>query len=276
MSPPEDSGGEVLPSCRLVAFDLDGTLLKRDWTISSRNQEAIKAVQAKGVMVTIATGRMFASAVRYAELLGLTLPLITYHGALVTTSHEAPPVYQRFLPKEYARSIVTRVKDLGYAINLYFGDDLYVEKLSEATLYYLRQSGVNYNLVSNLLDLLDRDPIKLVVVNEEKVLDILAEESREKWGDAVYITKSEPIYLEYMHPDANKGKALEALARHLGVAREQTMVFGDSYNDLEMFKYAGTSVAMGNARKEIQAAADYITTSNEEDGVALALEKLIL
>lgn len=264
---------------RLVAIDLDGTLLNKDWEISPRAREVIRAVRAQGVHVTLATGRMYASTVRYARELELDLPLITYHGALVKTSREGQVIYERLLPREYAKEIVSLVKELHYPINLYFnhdGDRLYVDRVSAATRRYARQSSVPFYEVPDLLALLDRDPIKVVVINDEEILDALAAEGRRRWGDVVYITKSEPTYLEFLHPEATKGKGLAAVARYLGVPREEVMAIGDSYNDLEMFKYAGLAVAMGNAREEIKAAADYVTASNEEDGVAQVLERFIL
>ncbi|MBC7336377.1 MAG: HAD-IIB family hydrolase, partial [Clostridia bacterium] len=163
--------------------------------------------------------------------------------------------------------------------NLYFNDGidrLFVDRVSAATRRYARQSSVPFYEVPDLLALLDRDPIKVVVIHAEEVLDALAEESRRRWGEAVYITKSEPTYLEFLHPEATKGKGLAAVAAYLGILREEVMAIGDSYNDLEMFRYAGFAVAMGNARPEIKAAAHYVAASNEEDGVARVLEEFIL
>lgn len=265
---------------RLVAIDLDGTLLNKDWEISPRAREVIREVRARGVHVTLATGRMFASTLRYARELELDLPLITYHGALVKTSGEGRVIYQRLLPREYAREIIALAKELRYPVNLYFnhtGDRLYVDHVSAATRRYARQSSVPFYEVPDLLALLnDEDPLKVVVINDEEALDALAAEGRRRWGEVVYITKSEPTYLEFLHPEATKGRGLAAVAGYLGVPREEVMAIGDSYNDLEMFKYAGLAVAMGNARAEIKAAADYVTATNEEDGVAQVLEKFIL
>ncbi|MCR4419141.1 MAG: Cof-type HAD-IIB family hydrolase [Clostridia bacterium] len=264
---------------RLVAVDLDGTLLNRNWEISPRAKEAVRAVRERGVFVTLATGRMYASAIRYARELELDLPLITYNGAVVKTSSEGLVIYERLLPRHYAREIIALVQEKSYPINLYFnhgGDRLYVDRISAAARRYAFQSSVPFYEVPDLRSLLDRDPIKLVVLGEEELLDALAEESRARWGRELYITKSEPTYLEYLHPEATKGRALAAVAQHLGVAREEVMAIGDSFNDVEMFRYAGLAVAMGNAREEIKAAADYVAPPNEEEGVAAVLEQFIL
>ncbi|MGB9885822.1 MAG: Cof-type HAD-IIB family hydrolase [Moorellales bacterium] len=264
---------------RLVAIDLDGTLLDRNWEISPRARQAIRTARERGIFVTLATGRMFASAVRYARELELDLPLITYNGALVKTSSGGRAIYQRLLPRHYAREIIALVKQKNYPINLYFNhgeDRLYVDRVSAAARRYAFQSSVPFHEVPDFLPLLNQDPIKLVVLGEEELLDALAEESRSRWGEVLYITKSEPTYLEYLHPEATKGRALAALAQSLGVPREEVMAIGDSFNDVEMFRYAGFAVAMGNAREEIKAAAHYVAPTNQEDGVAVVLEELVI
>jgi Cof subfamily protein (haloacid dehalogenase superfamily) len=259
--------------------DLDGTLLNSDWEISPRTERAIRAASARGVYVILATGRMYASTLRYALRLDLRLPVITYNGALVKDVATGEVIYQRMLPKEYAREVLALVKELSYPVNLYFNhgeDRLYVDRVSAAVRRYSRQSSVPFFEVPDLMALLDRDPIKLVVIKEEEALDALIEESRRRWGEAIYVTKSEPTYLEFLHPEATKGRGLAAVARYFGVPREEIMAIGDSFNDLEMFKYAGFSVAMGNAREVVRRAADYVAPPCQEDGVAQVLERFVL
>lgn len=265
-----------LPRFELVAIDLDGTLLDDDLKISPRTQEVIARVRQQGVHVTIATGRMFASAQPYALQLGLDIPLITYQGALVKTSQGGQVLYHRFVPLELARQVIQTVNEYGYPINVYLDDRLFVEKITPEGEMYARRSNVPLHPAGDLLEFLQEDPIKVLVIQEEDKLQALEEKCRKIFGGKLYITRSQPMYLEFMHPEATKKRGLEAVASHLGIGPEKIMVIGDSYNDLEMFRFAGFSIAMGNARPEIKERADYVTKSNREEGVAEALEKFLL
>jgi hypothetical protein len=219
---------------------------------------------------------MFCSALPYAQQLCLDLPLITYQGALVKTSASAEVIYQKYLSQVYAREIITLAQENHLHVNVYYNDQLYVEKISNEGKLYAKRSRTPFQVVNNLLDLVREDPIKVLVVGEEERLDQLAEKCRKQFQDAVYITKSEPFFLEFLNPMASKGKALRLLATHLNIDREQIIAIGDSYNDLDMFRNSGLSVAMGNARQEIKQAADYVTGTNNDDGVATVIEKFVL
>jgi len=99
---------------------------------------------------------------------------------------------------------------------------------------------------------------------------------RERFGRELYITRSKPYYLEMLHPEATKGRALRVVAGYFGIPRQEVIAIGDSFNDLDMIRYAGLGVVMENAREEVKRFADYVTRSNEDDGVAEVLEKFVL
>lgn len=265
-----------MPDIKLVAIDLDGTLLKNDLTISPRAKEAIKAAMAKGVYVTICTGRMYASALPFIQQLNLELPIITYNGAFVKHSGTGEILYERFLPSDMAKDIFLRAKKYGLHSNIYFNDRLYVDCLNKWADSYARKVGVDVNIVEDMLKFLERDPIKIVSIAEPENLKILEQELQAVYGDRLYITSSLPTLLEILHPEATKGKGLEAVANYLGVPRECVMGIGDNFNDLEMFNYAGFSVVMGNGEEEVKRIADYVTCTNDDDGVAEAIEKFVL
>ncbi|HHU31484.1 MAG: Cof-type HAD-IIB family hydrolase [Zhaonellaceae bacterium] len=265
-----------MPDIKLVAIDLDGTLLKNDLTISPRAEEAIKAATAKGVYVTICTGRMYASALPYVKQLKMELPIITYNGAFVKHSTTGEVLYEKLLPCEMAKDIYLRAKKYKLHSNIYRDDRLYVDSFNKWADNYAIKVGVDLNIVDNMLDFLQRDPIKIVTIAEPQALKILEEELVEVYGDRLYITSSLPHLLEILHPKATKGRGLEAVAEYLGVPRECVMAIGDSYNDMEMFSYAGFSVVMGNGEEDVKKCADYVTCSNDDDGVAEAIEKFVL
>ena len=266
-----------MPNINLVAIDLDGTLLDNDRKISPRAKDAIQRVRQEGVEVTLATGRMFASAKPFADELGLNLPLITYQGALVKISGTGEVLYERSVPARDARQVIELTRQRGYPLNFYLDNFVFVENLTPQAKDYASRYNVTVQEIGDLSRIVDLEPIKLLVTDEdEEELGVFEMECRRVFGSRLHITKSMPQYLEFMHPEATKARGLEAVAKYMGITPREIMVIGDSYNDLEMLEYAGLAVVMGNAREEIKEAGDYITRANDDDGVAEALEKIIL
>lgn len=264
------------PTYRLVAIDLDDTLLNNDLKISERTQQAIKEAQQQGVQVTLATGRMFRSAAPYAEQLGLNIPLITYQGALVKNSRSGEVLYHRPVPQRLVQPVAERVMSFGYHLQMYYEDRLCMEKLTPEGQAYVDLAGVEVTLVDDLLQACP-EPTKILICNfDETKLDQLAAVLQAGFGQELYITKSKPYYLEVLHPEATKGQALKRVADYFQIPRESVIAIGDSFNDLDMIQFAGLGVVMGNAREEIKRFADYITETNEDDGVAEVLERFVL
>ena len=263
---------------RLVAMDLDDTLLRDDWTISPRVVKAIRKAQAQGVKMTIATGRTPISTRPYAEQLGLDVPVITYHGAMIQQVLSGDILFRRVIPSALAAEIVQDVAGRGVYAQVYLKDRVITPEHNDWSREYARISSVIIE-EANLTTVLSQEPEgveKILLMGEESELDQLAPLLRQCYGKKVHVTKSKPFFLEITDGSVNKGVALAALAEHYGIDQSEVMAIGDSLNDLEMINYAGLGVAMGNARPEIQARADIITASNEEDGVAEAIESYVL
>lgn len=260
---------------KLVALDLDDTLLRTDLTISPRAKKAIKEAVEQGTLVTLATGRMYASALPYAQDLGLDLPLITYQGALVKYA-DGRVVHQQPLELKHAKALLKRLREYSFQINVYINDELYIEEESPELERYARVCKVPYHVVPNLVEAIKTEPSKILVIGDADKLDDLYKELTGDFRDIVHITKSKSFFLEFAHPLATKGRALHSLATSLGFTAEEVMAVGDSQNDLDMIKYAGLGVAMGNAVPQIKELARYITCKNDDDGVAEAIEKFVL
>lgn len=260
---------------KLVALDLDGTLLDQDKRLTPETIATISKVRELGTEVTLCTGRMFAAALPYAQELELTLPLITYNGGLVMKPDNREILYQRVLPNRHAREIIFRAREQGFSINYYHEDRLLVEKITKQNQLYAEWARVSLELVEDLAAL-PYDPLKILLMGDQEKLERFEKECNGLFNGEVYITKSWPTFLEFMHPEATKGRGLKALIEHLGLDKSQVLGIGDSYNDLEMFKSLGLAVAMGNAEEEVKQAADYVTKSNRENGVAEALKKFII
>jgi Cof subfamily protein (haloacid dehalogenase superfamily) len=271
-------GGIVLPDYGLVAIDLDDTLLTSGLEVSPRAERAIRRAQESGVVVTLATGRMFLSAAPFARRLGIDAPIITYQGALVKHPVTGAELLHRALANHTARAVIERLRAHGYHINVYLDDRLYMEVLTELGRRYADLSRVEAHPVGDLLAHLGgRDPTKVLAIGGEDDIERLEREMLALFPpERVHITRSKLKFLEFSHPRATKGRALEYLAEHCGVPREAVMAIGDGYNDLDMVAWAGLGVMMGNARDEVKRHADHVTASNDADGVAEAIERFVL
>ena len=265
---------------KLVAIDLDDTLLDSGLKISPYCIETINQVQKKGIIVTLATGRMYVSTLPYVRQLETEkdIPIITYQGALVKCSNSEKVLYYRPLAMDKSVEIMKYFKKSKVHFQAYFNDQLCMESLTEEGRDYSHLAGVEPVIIKNLIDeAAHQETCKiLAVIENEKLLLDMELELRGIYTRDLYITRSKPYYLEIMHPQANKGDALKVVAEHYNFDRKEVLAIGDSYNDMAMIEWAGTGVAMGNARKSVKETADYITSSNEEEGVAEALQRFVL
>jgi hypothetical protein len=270
-----------MENIKLVAIDLDDTLLRSDLTISERTVTVLRRMREMRVAVTLSTGRMFSSARSFAEQLELDVPLITYGGALVKNAYSGKVLYKRLLEQDAARLVIRFGRARRIQVNYYLlnGDDdeLYVELLTPWGENYSQFSKVPLNQVPDLEELLQRgNPLKLLLVDDEPLTNLYLQELRERLGDRVHLAKSKPRFLEVGHPDATKGRGLQELAAWLQLDRSQILAIGDSYNDIEMLEFAGLGIAMANSPPDVRSRCGYVTASNDEDGVAQALERFVL
>ena len=283
---------------KLLALDLDGTLLNSRGDIPEKNIEAIRQAEETGVLVTIATGRRFRDALPVAEQLKLNAPVICHNGALLKYAESLETVAVSILAKRTVNEILRVGKSYG-------GDALLsADPVGKGVLLYDTVSAENVPLqkyiawskrlhgadaenavhhVENLADIVDDYETVHVsfsgacaaMVDLEAVLQIELKDS------ANILTTVYPsldfTLIDILPPDASKGTGVEKIASINNLSAENVMVMGDNFNDLEMLEYAGTPVLMGNAAPELLENPKYHqTTSNDESGVAHAIEKFIL
>lgn len=263
---------------RLVATDLDGTLLNQEWKISPGNIRAVRQAVGNGVKVTLATGRMAAATRRYARELGLDVPIITYHGALVEQALSGEVLYRKVVPVELAAEIVEYLLKKGIHTQIFLKDRVFVRKVNAYSEEYSKMSNLKVE-EADVYKLLEKEPEgleKILCIGEERVLNRAADELRQAYAGKLHFTSSRDNVFDMIHPEVNKGTALKALADQWEIRPEEVMAIGDSLNDREMIAYAGIGVAMENAHPELKKIADYITSSNREDGVAKAIERFVL
>lgn len=261
---------------RLLATDLDGTLLNNEFKVSPANAEAIKKALQMGVIVTFATGRMYASAVLYAKQIGIDVPIITYNGALIKSA--AGKVYfEKFLAEDAVRDVIEYCQNNNYHIQLYQDDILYFPVRNKRAAAYEKAAGVKGREIGweGLLEHTQRVAKMLCIAQDEGQRMAISSYINENFAGRVKAVRSNYNFVEIIRPDIDKAVALRALAGNFGIDIKDTAAIGDSGNDLPMLKAAGFSVAVANAADEVKQSCDYVTVSNEENALAAILEKCV-
>ncbi|QLE39226.1 HAD family phosphatase [Nostoc sp. C052] len=268
---------------KLLVLDIDGTIAGHSNTISAGVKQAIVAAQARGIQVAIATGRMYRSALRFHQDIGSTLPLMAYQGAWIQD-----PITQKIhrhwvVSREIAYQLIDyfeqpELRSL-LSVHFYINDQLYVRELTKETQIYAERSGVIPIPVGDLRQALTNEPTKILALSDDTdVIDKLLGNLRRQYTPAeLYLTTSVATFFEATNASVNKGTAVRYLAEELlGLQLANVMAIGDNFNDVEMLEYVGLGVAMGNAPAAVQAIAQWVAPSVEEDGAAVAIEKFLL
>ncbi|WP_036643302.1 Cof-type HAD-IIB family hydrolase, partial [Paenibacillus durus] len=237
---------------------------------------ALEAAIAAGVVVTLATGRAYASAQAIARQTGLNVPIITYQGSLVKNLMDEKVLYERFVPQDAVHKVFEYCIEHNLHLQTYVDDKLYSREENQKLVDYATLNKTQYFIEPDWKKLAGIKTPKLLIIDDPDFLDELAPKLRELLGSEVHITKSKPHFLEIMHSEGTKGLALEFLADYFGCELSETIAVGDSWNDHEMLETAGLGVAMGNAIPALKEIANYITASNNEDGVKQVIDKFIL
>jgi 5-amino-6-(5-phospho-D-ribitylamino)uracil phosphatase len=281
---------------RLIALDLDGTLLNSRGELSERNRAAIARARGRGVRVALVTGRRFRDAQPVALELGLDVPVIAHNGALTKHARTLDTVAAILMSAEAARAVVRAGR--AHGADALVSDDhigaglLVYDHLSEgntALQKYIawsrrvvgEEAAAAIRRVPSLENYLDHDPLHIAFSGGCAAMEGLARVMESELGRAVKLLltlypRTDFALLDVLHPDASKGAGLAAVAAELGLGREEVMAVGDNFNDVEMLEYAGTGVLMHNADPGLNNGRSYhVTASNDEDGVAAAIERFV-
>lgn len=264
---------------KLIAVDMDGTLLREDKTISEETIKAINRAKAKGIKVVLATGRPLEGIERYLEELNLVCKedyVLTYNGAIVQNTLTKEVISKNLIKGSDLKELYKLSKELKVNIHAFDKGGCITPVMSkytdlEGTINKINVSLVDFNTVKE-----DEDIIKIMMVEEPEKLQEAIAKLPKKLYDKYTIVRSAPYFLEFLNKQSNKGEGVRMLAQYLGIKQEEVICIGDAGNDVHMIKYAGLGVAMGNAFEEVKEIADFITKTNEEDGVAHVINKFIL
>lgn len=273
---------------KLLALDIDGTLLTPYGEITPRNSAAITHARQSGVQIVLVTGRRFNSAREVARRIGVGAPLISHNGALTKNVETLETLDYHPLDVEDARAIIGFGRECG--VDMVCCDDpdglgmMVIEGISDKNKSmhgYLNKYQDSVSVVSDLLEYVDHAPIQIMFSGGCEPMDDFALRLKMGIGDRIQLFKTryrsaDLTILDALGAAASKGASLESIAKRHNVSREEVMAVGDNHNDLTMLRYAGLGVVMANAEEELKHMGFELTLSNEEDGVAEAIERHIL
>jgi Cof subfamily protein (haloacid dehalogenase superfamily) len=262
---------------RLVVLDMDGTLIGPDLIVSPRVRRAVAAAQARGVAVTLATGRMFDFVQPFARDLGITTPFISYQGGLVKAADAAAPIYRATMDRALVREVLELCARRGWRLVLYADDEVYLTERDHSESFYRYMLGERLVWVDDLATVIDQhEPLKFIIFVEPQEAAEVEAELKQRFDGRMSIVRSHEMIIEGNPLGAAKVDALQRLAAHLGIPQAEVMTVGDQDNDAEIIAWAGVGVAMGNGSPAAKAAADWIAPPFEEDGAAVAIERFVL
>jgi Cof subfamily protein (haloacid dehalogenase superfamily) len=283
---------------RLLALDLDGTLLTSRGELSERNRRALEEARSIGVRVAVVTGRRFRDARPIALELGLDAPVISHNGALTKHARTLETVAVTLLPLSEAREVLRIGRERG--LDAMISDDavgagvLVYDHINEDNHAFRRyiewsrrihgdEAEESVRRVASLEEYLNHEPVHISYSGTCAAMEALGEalkcelQGRVKVFATMY-ARMDFALIDVLNSQASKGTGVAAAAAEAGIAREEVMAVGDNFNDLEMLEFAGTGVLMGNADARILRENEslHVTTTNDEDGVAEAIEKFII
>ncbi|MEG0013151.1 MAG: sugar-phosphatase [Cellulosilyticaceae bacterium] len=264
---------------KLIAIDMDGTLLKEDKTISEYTKKIIEQARKIGVKIVLASGRPLEGLEAYLDMLGLVSEedyVICYNGAIVQNVATKEVVGRTVLTGIDLKKLYEVSKELEVSIHAFSKEGCITPIMTkysqlEGDINDIPVKVMDYSQVTD-----EEEIIKIMLVDEPKVLQKAVDRLPKKLYSEYTVVRSAPYFLEFLDKKVNKGEGVRALAEHLNIKKEEIMCFGDAGNDWHMIEFAGMGVAMGNAFPEVKEIANYITKTNEEDGVAYAIEKFVL
>ena len=261
---------------KLLAVDMDGTLLDPNKTIRAGNIAAVKKAVDAGVIFTIVTGRPLQGVEKYRHLLWPNAPLITYNGAMVFDPQSKAVLYEKTLEDQAAAEIITLGKQWDTNLFIWSGGKVHVFEENEQSNYYASHSGSIPVLITDEDALIRQGITKILWMDAAARVEAHQRNLQTGLtGNVTYCTSS-PQFLEFFHSDVSKGNAVKFLSEYCNISPSEIITIGDEMNDISMLEYAGLGIAMDNAKDEVKAHADFVTLSNAEDGVAHVIDRFLL
>ena len=263
---------------KIIVLDLDDTLLKSSGEISENNKKALKMAQEKGIKVILASGRPTFAMKSLANELELNKYggyILSFNGSQIIDCKNNNVLFEVALEKQQIAELYEISLNNNVFIHTYIGDEIVTPKNNEYTEIEKQITGMPIKVCENFIDILPEKCSKVILLEEPSYLKELEKNLMSFTNEKMTMSITKPFFLEFMNKEVDKGKSLLKLCDILNINREEVIAMGDSYNDISMLKVAGVSIAMENAVKEVKEIANFITETNENDGVAKAIEKYL-
>lgn len=264
---------------RLIAMDLDGTLNNDEKRITPRTRDALMAAQAAGIRLALASARPSPGlykerdALRMQEHRGV---LMSYNGGRIVDAASGETLFETSMPMEAARAVLRALEKLPVTPILDDGKQFFVtDRGGYKVDYECFNNRMECAEVENLADFISFAPIKILMSVQPEVLRAVQAQIAALLPESLTVVQTADFYLEVIPRKINKGQGICDICRALGMQSAEVIAFGDAENDIPMLRAAGMGVAMGNANADVKAAADFVTLTNNEDGIAYALERLL-
>jgi len=268
-------GGRSGPGFRVVALDIDGTIVGPDLALSPRLRAAVAATQTAGATVLLATGRILGSALGFARELETIGPLVCYQGAVTTDPSTGEVRRHARMDASLAGETLGMLNGGSGQLSMLLDHQIYVEERTEWADGYAHRMDQELCVVDSLMEVSDGGPTLILAVDGPEATGARVQRLMQHFGDRALITHSLPHFCEVASPDAGKLKALEIVLEGLGTTPEHVVAFGDGAGDAEMLGWAGLGIAVGDAHPAAVKSADTLIPGPDADGVARALEELL-
>ena len=260
---------------KLIAIDIDGTLINDQKIILEETKKDILKVHEKDVIVCICTGRGYPAASPYVRELGINIPLILYNGSRVRMSIDNTLIYNQVIDNNVAKTVFETIEKHNGTCCFWANDALYFNKNDKYTVFYENLTKIKPNIITELTDELSCNVNKFIWFDTSANL-VTIQKSILSTVSGINYFKSQSEILEIVPVGVSKGTTLKKLADNLGINQEEVIAIGDDENDISMIEYAGLGVAMGNAKEIVKDKANHITLTNNQNGVGEVIRKFIL
>jgi Cof subfamily protein (haloacid dehalogenase superfamily) len=264
---------------RLIAMDLDGTLNNDQKVITPKTREALMTAQKQGVRLALASARPSPGLYKERDILRMQVYggiLMSYNGGRIVDAATGKVLFETAMDLAQTQAVLRFLETLPVTPILDDGRQFYVtDKAAFKVDYECRNNNMIATEVGNLADFLNFSPIKILMSVQPEQLKDVQRQIADFLPEDLTVVQTAPFYLEVIPKRINKGQGIRDICRTLGLKAEDVIAFGDAENDIPMLQAAGMGVAMGNATQAVKANADYVTLTNNEDGIAAALEALL-
>ena len=273
---------KLLKKIKLIVFDLDGTLLRSDNTISAKTIQYVSELRGLGVRFSFATGRLHSAIIDHAATLNLRTPLISLDGSLIKSYPEGKILFESYIPEKYVKRAIELTERLNLNIALCHDDAIYYTEHNSSIPELLEKLGANYQKVHSYKNYMNHSLEMVITGNDKDSLKKVYKKMSfpQGFGLSTSFYKSheheEIYYLEIRKKGCTKGSGFKRLAKHLGIKIKHTAIMGDWYNDISMFKTGALKVAVANAVPDVKRLADFITKNTNDNDAAADFLELVL